>query len=134
MFGILDIKAAFDTALPEALHYITRRIFPNSNLPDLIHNLTSRGIANLLVNGEYGQLFILFWGCGQGDPLSSSRYLVLHHLFVMFLFYAIKKSTNNRIGVLLPGVADKRSCIPPTAFADDTNKTLKFRTQNDVDF
>ena len=67
----LDIKAAFDTSLPEALHYITRRIFSNSNLPDLIHNLTSRGIANLLVNGEYRQLFILFWGCGQGDPLSQ---------------------------------------------------------------
>ena len=41
---------------------------------------------------------------------------------------------NHRIGVLLPGVADKRSCIPPTAFADDTNKTLKFQTQSDVDF
>ena len=52
----------------------------------------------------------------------------------MFLFYTIKKSMNHRIGVLLPGVADKRSCIPPTAFADDTNKTLKFQTQNDVDF
>ena len=47
----LDIKAPFDTALPEALHYITKRIFPNSTLPDLIHNLTSRGIANLLING-----------------------------------------------------------------------------------
>ena len=131
----LDIKAAFDSALPGALLYITKRIFPMSNLPDLIHNLTNRGIANLLVNGEYGKLFLLCLGCGQGDPISAARYLILHHLFIMFLFYAIKNSTiHNSMCVRMVGGGGIMRCIPPLAYADDTQKCLIFRTHEDVKF
>lgn len=126
----LDIKSAFDLAMPSTLHFIMKYIFPNSNLPDLIHNLTSEGLANILIGGEHGKTFMLLFGFGQGDPLSSDRYIILHHLFVMFLHYAIERSRTNKIGVQLPGAINKN--IPPIAFADDTFKCLKFQTPRDV--
>ena len=72
----LDIAAAFDAAKHDALHLLLVTVFPNSNFLQLVQNLTTRGLACVSVNGFKSEFFMLTCGTGQGDPLSSPRFLI----------------------------------------------------------
>ena len=85
----LDIAAAFDTANHAALSILLSHVFPRSEFPELVQNLTTRGLACVSVNSLKSNYFLLSCGTGQGDPLSSPRFLILQHFFINALFKAI---------------------------------------------
>ena len=76
-----DVKAAFDTAKPQVIQALLNILF--HMVPEFLYQLhrwTSRGSATITANGREGQLFFLSAGTGQGDPSSSTRFLILQHL------------------------------------------------------
>ena len=128
----LDIAAAFDIAKHDALHSLLVSVFPNSNFAELVQNLTTRGLACVSVNGFKSDYFMLTCGTGQGDPLSSPRFLIVQHFFIMALFKYISKP---EIGITVPlpidGVPTEQ--VPPVLFADDSTIWLNFQTQQQID-
>lgn len=111
----LDVKAAFDTAKPHVIHSLLKILFPT--VPDFLYQLhrwTSRGSAIITANGCEGQLFYLSAGTGQGDPSSSTRFLILQHLQAAYVHHALQTVGGS---FFLP---DDNVPVPPLLFADDT--------------
>ena len=81
----LDIQTAFDSVFTDVIHEITKYLFPASNIPDIINSLTTRGQGFLSIGGKKSSCFNLTKGSGQGDPLSTFRYIILHHVFISIL-------------------------------------------------
>ena len=123
----LDIAAAFDSVKHKAMYQLLEYIFPDSDFSTLIKNLTSEGAACVFVNGCEGELFILTKGTGQGDPLSSPTYVIVHHLVIYVLHLSLIRRTN--MITCIPGTLNE---IPPQCFADDTNLLLRITSQGDV--
>ena len=124
----LDIAAAFDSVKHKAMYQLLEYIFPDSDLPMLIKNLATGGAACVFVNGCEGELFILTKGTGQGDPLSSPKYVIVHHLVIYVLHLSLTRRT--KMITCIPGTLNE---IPPQCFADDTNLLLRIPSQNDID-
>ena len=128
----LDIAAAFDTAKHSALSVLMSYLFPTSEFPDLVQNLTTRGLACVSINGLKSNYFLLSCGTGQGDPLSSPRFLILQHFFINALFKAINVP-DMQITVPIPSIPIGIEKIPPILFADDSTMFLTFTSQREVD-
>lgn len=111
----LDLAAAFDTARQDSLNFILKRIFSESELPELIANLTNEGEAFVFVNGFISEFFRILCGTGQGDPASSNRFLPLMHFFVKFLLIVLgKRPEGGGVLVSLP-VGGEGESVPPPA-------------------
>ena len=106
----LDIQAAFDSVFTDVIYEITNYLFPNSNIPGIINSLTTRGQGFLSIGGKTSDIFSLTKGSGQGDPLSTFRYIILHHVFISIL-------DNFTASIQGPGLRlVDRSADPPTLF------------------
>ena len=81
----LDIGSAFDSISPNLVNRILHHIFPNTQLPELINNLTSNGLCFCEIAGASSFCFELLCGSGQGDPLSTIKYNLVYHLFIAFI-------------------------------------------------
>ena len=83
------------------------------------HNATAR----INIGGTLGREIHMTKGTGQGDPSSSYRYLILHHLFNFFLekFAEIEKIAilQSELNKSLPELPH-----PNIAFADDTLQAI----------
>ena len=124
----LDICSAFDSISPNLVNKIFRHIFPNSQLPNLIHNLTSNGTFFCEIAGAISDCFDLIVGSGQGDPLSSIRYNLIHHLYVSFIYLLQENIIPNTIPKMDDGYVIKSSC-----FADDTTVPICINSHDDMD-
>ena len=124
----LDICSAFDSISPNLVNKIFCHIFPNSQLAELIHNLTSNGTFFCEIAGTISACFELVIGSGQGDPLSGIRYNLVHHLFVSFIHLL----QNNLLPNSLPKMEDG-FVIKPSCFADDTSVPICLESHNDTD-
>ena len=108
---LLDIQAAFDSVFTDVIHEITNYLFPNSNIPDIINSLTTRGQGFLSIGGKKSDIFALTKGSGQGDPLSSFRYTILHHVFITILDIFTASFQGPGLKMI------DRSTEPPTLFS-----------------
>ena len=127
----LDIQCAFDTADQSALNFLMQKIFPNSNMAEIIAGLTDGGFARVSVNGTLGPLYQILTGTGQGDPLSSGRYLILHHLFLQAIFSVLQKPEHSHMLIdITPGDTSTNK-FSPLAFADDSTLFIKLDTEDD---
>ena len=124
----LDIAAAFDSVRHKALYQLLEYIFPESDFSNLIKNLATGGVACVFVNGCEGELFILSKGTGQGDPLSSPKYVIIHHLVIRVLHLALLRRTN-----MITCLPETLKEITPQCFADDTSLLLRILSQYDID-
>ena len=130
----LDIKAAFDSVFTDSINEILNYLFPNSNIPGIINSLTTLGQGFLSIGGKTSDSFSLTKGSGQGDPLSTFRYIILHHVFISIL-------DNFNASIQGPGLKMlDRSATPPThfilpsiLFADDSILFLQITSDIQVD-
>ena len=124
-----DIKAAFDSVLPNTINLIIKHIFPNSILPQMLHNLCNRGTATCNISGQISKPIALDIGSGQGDPSSVYRFNLAHHLFIMFTRYLQLHLINQTIPSI-PGTTEKHE---PILFADDSILPLQFSNDKEVE-
>ena len=124
-----DMAAAFDSVLPMTINKILKHIFPNSSLPEMIHALCSKGIAYCDIAGHLSKPFNLEIGSGQGDPASSCRFNLIHHLYVMFVITL----QNNLINETVPIIPGSNDIVPTTSFADDTTIPVQFSYDSEVE-
>ena len=127
MLVFLDIAANFDTVKHKTLHGLLKYIFVNSDFAQCIENVTTDGVCQVFVNGHTGPAFPLTRGTGQGDPLSSPQYDIVHHLLVSVLHKALLTRTNMIVNI------QHNPELPPLTFADDTTPVLRVASQSDVD-
>ena len=132
MVVFLDIAAAFDSVKHKALYELLQYIFPNSDFVQCIKDLATGGVCNIFVNGLTGPAFPLTKGTGQGDPLSSLKYVIIHHLAISVLHRALSSRTNMVLSIQ-PDLGLPPVPIPPLAFADDTAPVIRVTNQRDVD-
>ena len=81
-FISFDIKRAFDRVIPEVLHRIIKHIFPNGNFAQAWINLTSNGRFRAIAGNCASQFIKILLGTSQGGPSASTRYNILHHIFI----------------------------------------------------
>ena len=130
----LDIKAAFDSVFTDSINEIMNYLFPNSNIPGIIDSLTTKGEGFLSIGGKSSDIFSLTKGSGQGDPLSTFRYIILHHFFISIL-------DNFNASFQGPGLKlIDRTTNPPTeftlpslCFADDSILFLQISSDIQMD-
>ena len=124
-----DIKAAFDSVLPNTIDMILKHIFPNSMLPQMLHNLCNKGTATCNISGQISKPFPLEIGSSQGDPSSVYRFNLAHHLFIMFTRYLQAYLINQTIPSI-PGTTEKHE---PILFADDSILPNQFSNVKEVE-
>ena len=66
------------------------QIFPNSPLSHAIAAVTHGGVARISANNIVGPALPLTRGVGQGDPASSTKFLLGHKIFSHCLEHALK--------------------------------------------
>ena len=124
----LDVRAAFDTAKPHIINSLLAILFPASqDFLYQLHRWTARGTATIRANGEEGELLHLRSGTGQGDPSSSTRFLILQHLQSEFVRHFL---TSVGASLFLP---DLNAPVPPQLFADDTFLFTDFNTADQIE-
>ena len=79
------MKAAFDTTKHTTTNAILAYVFPDSAIAQIIFQLAHNPIAQVNIGGCLGSDVYLSQGCGQGDNSSSTKFLLVHHLFNFFL-------------------------------------------------
>ena len=72
----LDAKAAFDTIYPISIADAMTIFGIPERMVQYIHQLTKDGVARVKINNNLSDKIILKTGVGQGDPLSSLRYIL----------------------------------------------------------
>ena len=72
----LDAKAAFDTIYPLSIADAMSEFGIPPKLIEYIHQLTKDGVARIKINNTLSDQIHLLTGDGQGDPLSSLRYII----------------------------------------------------------
>ena len=122
MNGILlsvDIKAAFDTALPSTINKCLDLLFPNHPLIKCLAKFSHSATANVSINGRRGTDIQLTRGVGQGDPSSSTKFTLIHFLFNIFLEKFFEK---HKLAIIMSELDDSlpNTPLPNIAFADDT--------------
>jgi len=124
----LDVRAAFDTAKPHVINSLLGIIFPTSaDFLYQLHRWTSRGSAIITANGVEGRLFYLLSGTGQGDPSSSTRFLILQHLQAAFVRHALEAAGASF------HLQDVDGAVPPLLFADDTFVFSRFSNRGQIE-
>ena len=111
------------------INKILKHIFPNSVLPEMIHALCYKGIAYCDIAGHLSKPFGLEIGAGQGDPASSCRFNLIHHMYVMFIIILQK----NLINETIPSLPESNDIVPTISFADDTTIPVQFFKESEVD-
>ena len=115
----IDIKAAFDSAKHTTINAILTHIFPDNPLIQKMALFYHNARARVNMGGYMGREIHMSKGTGQGDPSSTFRYLLLHHLFNFFLekFAEIEK-----VSILMSDLCASLPVLPHPniAFADDT--------------
>ena len=90
---------------------------------------------SLSIGGVKGRTFHLSKGVGQGDPASTSKFLILHHVF-QFFFYEFLKL--NDVGILQHSLFNDQvlAPLPNVSFADDTQQTIgeNFNEQHAIQY
>ena len=115
----IDIKAAFDSAQHCTLNAIFEHLFPDNFLIQKIAKFSHNPTARVNINGVLGSVLKISKGVGQGDPASSYKYLILHHLFNFFIE---KLMEVEQVAILKSDLSDALPNSPQEniAFADDT--------------
>ena len=115
----IDIKAAFDSAKHSTLNAALLHLFPNNSLIKCIAKFSHNPVARINIRGVLGEEIKLSKGVGQGDPASSTKYLVLHHVFNFFLERFLEQEnltfSKQDIHESLPNIPQEN-----LSFADDT--------------
>ena len=123
-FISFDLEKAFDktgnTVIKQALEAFG---FPLV-LIEAIQRLALQGEGFVEVNGVWGDLFAILTGTGQGDPLSSSNFVIAGQA----LNLALQKVINTLMYKTLNG---ERAGIGTNLFADDNLAAMNMTTDND---
>ena len=123
-FISFDIKRAFDRVIPEVLHRIIKYIFPNGNFAQAWINLTSKGRFRAIAGNCVSNFINILLGTSQGGPSASTKYNILHHIFICCLNSRVFNSISLNI---------RNMPLPAGAFADDSWKFYCFKTYADVE-
>ena len=115
----IDVRAAFDTTRHTTTNAILAYVFPESAIAQIISKLSHNPIAQVNIGGFLGSDVYLSQGCGQGDNSSSTKFLLVHHLFNFFLERFL---TKHNIAICKDILHES---LPPNpqeniSFADDT--------------
>ena len=123
---LLDIKAAFDRVLTDSISQLLHIIFPESYEFIKAYNIvTAGGECVISVNGQLSSPLFLRRGVAQGDPSSSIKYVIAHHLFVSFVTHLQNKhgwQAHTKFGRPLESIL----------FADDTIIFASFTKQEQL--
>ena len=124
---LLDIKAAFDRVLTDSISQLLHIIFPESYEFIKAYNIvTAGGECVIATNGQLSSSLFLRRGVPQGDPSSSIKYVIAHHLFIKFISHIQYKQgwlTHTKFGRPLDGIL----------FADDTALFASFTNQDQIE-
>ena len=99
-------------------------IFVETEFAEIWMRWTNRGTAHISIGDKISESFPIETGVGQGDSSSSSKYLIMHRVFLAALL-------SPRMSHLLYKL-DDGSILEPLAFADDTVACMHLRDENDV--
>ena len=115
----IDIRAAFDSAKHSTLNATLLHLFPNNSIIKKIAKFSHNPVAQVNIGGVLGSEIKLSKGVGQGDPSSSTKYLVLHHLFNFFIEKFLEQE---QLAISKCVLHDSLPDIPQEniSFADDT--------------
>lgn len=107
----LDFKKAYDSVSHYALIAILHHLKFPKKLVTLIQNLISKSSAQIIINGELTEAFLILRGVKQGDPLSPLLFTLVIELLARCELAAeleahLPKINGVRLGILM--------------FADDT--------------
>ena len=129
----IDIKAAFDTIRHSTLNAALKHLFPDNPLIDIIFRLSHKPIANVNIGGLLGEDIQISKGCGQGCTSSTTKYVVIHHVFNFFLEKFMEKEDlaipKRILHSSLPDIPQEN-----VKFADDTTMVVQNLTPNQVNF
>ena len=127
----IDIKSAFDSALPSAINGCLSKLFPNNLIVDRIAKFSHVANAKISINGVLGEEIRVSQGVGQGDPSSSPKFLLLHKLFSLFIeAFLNKHNISFKKCELHKGLSSKYN--PATSFADDTALLMSNRLTSEL--
>ena len=124
----LDVAAAFDKASWFTMRKCAIIAF-GEKFANIWADWCESGQAFVDVGGVVGGKFGITQGCGQGDPSSSLRYLLIHNVFLAALQ---SKPLIHMYPPTLCGGGGECERAPILAFADDTLLLLKNLTYSQV--
>ena len=146
MVAFLDMKAAFDCARHPCTNFLIGKIFPKGNFNSSFAKLCANGAAIIAVNSACADPLILSRGSGQGDPASSTRFLVSHMFWSSFLIEQLRIGSLKSLSIELSEIRPSHYSPPPSsypevrqivrevAFADDTSICIRCPTKiNEID-
>ena len=81
----LDIRKAFDSIFHDLMEIMMKKIFVNSKFADQWMQWTNRGRGHVSISDKVSDTFELKKGVGQGDSSSSSKYILMHCVFIAAL-------------------------------------------------
>ena len=99
-------------------------IFVETNFARNWMQWTNRGTAHISIGDKISEPFPIVSGVGQGDSSSSSKYIIMHQVFIAALL-------SPKMSHLLFKL-DDGSTLEPLTFAHDTVACMQFRDENDV--
>ena len=118
-----DFSKAFDKTLQEVTDKIFKHIFPNGTFADAIINITNGGRFRAVVSKIFSNFYSILRGSPQGDPFSSSKFIILNHIFIALLKSSKLKNLLYKIG---------KNLSEPGSYADDVWCFFQLKSEADV--
>ena len=118
-----DFSKAFDKTLQEVTDKIFNHIFPYGTFSKAIINITNGGRFRAVVSNAFSKFYAILRGSPQGDPFSSSKFIILNHIFIALL-------KSQRFKDLIYKIGKKSS--EPGSYADDVWCFFKLLSETHV--
>ena len=138
VLAFLDLKAAFDTIKHDFMNHLTSILFPVGPFAVRYAQLAHAASAKVCVNSVRSQSCFMQIGSGQGDPSSSSRFLLGHLCWSSCIEFLMRPGNIlQELGIprslVAASACDTGSdIVGPVSFADDTTIALRVPGSSEV--